>query len=178
MSAMPSIATDSVRHIELSRSAAADIRRFKRAARCEPNSRASIDAVATRSDHAFRVERFLDRRAGLLEGWHGLREMQVVIIERRAADEHAAFGDLLRHPAVAGVRPRPLVRILAIKRDDVQPARKARRADIHYRVVEAVILVDVATQLLDFVGDLAVHRRAWQEPDVAAARTPFQQAEF
>src|SRR5262249_61865160 len=37
---------------------------------------ASIDAVATRSDHAFRVERFLDRRAGLLEAWHGLRGMQ------------------------------------------------------------------------------------------------------
>src|SRR6516165_5734384 len=94
-------------------------RTFADPGRLEPSSRASIDAVATRSDHAFRVERLLDRLAGPLEAWHGLREMQIVIIERRAADEDAAFRNLLRHPAVAGVRPRPLVSILAIKRDDM-----------------------------------------------------------
>src|SRR6516164_10721129 len=87
------------------------------------NWRASIDAIATGSDHAFRVERFLDRRASLLEAWHGLREMHVVIIERRATDEHATFSYFLGHPAVARIRPRPLIGILAIERDDMQPAR-------------------------------------------------------
>ena len=39
-------------------------------------------------------------------------------------------------------------------------------------------MVDVAAQSLEFIGDLTAHRRARQEPDVAAARPPFQQAEF
>src|SRR5262245_63161017 len=113
-----------------------------------PKSLTSADAVAARSDHAFRIERFLDCSASFLKTQHGLREMHVMIIERCAANEHAAFGDLLRHPTVAGISPRSLVRILAIERDDMQPARKARRADIHNHVVEAVVLVDFLSQFL------------------------------
>ena len=104
--------------------------------------------------------------------------IKIGTIHRRAADENATLADRFRHLAIAGIRARPLVGVLAVEGHDMQPARETRPADIHHHVVHAVFFIDAAADALEFVGDLAVHRRARQEPEIAAARPPFQKAEF
>ena len=68
--------------------------------------------------------------------------MEVVIVDRRAADEHAPPGDLVGHFPIAGVDAGTLVGVLAVKREHVQTAGEARAADIHGRVIETELLVD------------------------------------
>ena len=60
----------------------------------------------------------------------------------------------------------------------MEAAGEARAADIHDRVIEAELLISLAAQALEIVGDAPIHRRSRQEPDVAAARTPFEEAEL
>src|SRR5262249_7925551 len=129
-----------------------------------------LDAVSSRRDHTVRIECGLDPATGITEGGNRLRHVKLVIVDRRAADEHAAGGDFLRHLTVAGVGTSALVGVLAVERDHVQTAGKAGAADIHRRVIEAELLVNFPAQPLKLVGDAAIHRRARRKPNITAAR--------
>ena len=88
-----------------------------------------FDTVASRRDDAVRIERCLDAGAGIAKCWHCLAHVEVVVVDRRAADEHAAGSDFFRHFSVAGVGARPLIGILAIECNHVQAAGEAGAAN-------------------------------------------------
>src|SRR5260370_28210132 len=139
-----------------------------------PTRIALSDAVSTWRYHAIWIERTFYCGTGVAERRQRLCHVEVVIVERRPADEDATRRHGLRHFAVTSIAAKSLVLVLAVEADHMQSAREPRPADLHNGVVETVLLIDFSANGLEFVGDLAVHLRARQKPNIAAARTPFQ----
>src|SRR5262249_47751824 len=128
--------------------------------------------------HIARIERVLDGVAGVTIDGHRLFHMKVMIIEWGSADEDATAGDLLGHGPITLVGASALIFIFTVEGDDIQTTGKAGATHVHHGIVESEILVDLTANLLEFVGDLAVHGRSRQEPDIATTGAPLEQTEL